>query len=60
MQPVTTLVPSSTPSITGLIATFDISKTVTTQLSDAEINSIETEIMNEFDVNHDEIDTTGN
>ena len=54
------MLPSQAPSITGLIASFDITKVVTSQLADEEINGIEAEIINNFDVTQDEVDTAGN
>ena len=60
MQPITSLVPTSAPSFTGLVASFDVTKVVTSALSDSEINAIEAEVMENFEVTEDEIDTTGN
>ena len=59
-QPVTSLLPSFSPSFTGLIASFDVTKVVTSPLSDAEITAIEAEVMQNFDVTDDQVDTTGN
>ena len=60
MHPVTSALPSSSPSFAGHVAAFDISKSVTSQLNDAEVNAIKTEVMEHFDVSNDRIDTTGN
>ena len=45
--------------MTGLVATFEVTATVTSALSDAEISAIETEVISNFDVNSDEVTTTG-
>ena len=47
------------PSMTGLIAAFDITKTVTSPLTDQEIISIQEEVIANFDVSHEEVSTTG-
>ena len=62
MKPVpapTTIVPSMKPSMTGLVATFDVAKTVTSSLSDAEISAIEAEVITSFGVTPAELSTTG-
>ena len=62
MKPVvapTSSIPSSKPSLTGLVASFDVAKTVTTALTDDEILAIEEEIIENFNVNNDEVSTTG-
>ena len=62
LQPVTTpttSVPSAIPSTTGLIAIFDITKVVTSSLTDQEISSIATEVTENFDVPPQEVSTTG-
>ena len=46
----TTSVPSTMPSMTGLVATFEVTKTVTTSLSEEEIAAIEEEVMSNFNV----------
>ena len=60
MQPATSMIPSSVPSFSGLVASFDITKAVTSQLTDAEISTIEAEVISSFDVSDGEVDTTGN
>ena len=45
--------------MTGLVATFEVTATVTSALSDAEISAIEAEVISNFDVNSDEVSTTG-
>ena len=60
MQPITSLVPTSSPSLTGLVASFDVTKVVTSELSESEINAIQAEVMENFEVTEDDIDTTGN
>lgn len=60
MQPTTTLIPSSTPSFTGLIALFDVTKVVTMALTDSDINAIQSEVMESFEISEDEFDTTSN
>ena len=45
--------------MTGLIATFDITKTVTSPLTDQEIISIEAEVISNFEVSPEEVSTTG-
>ena len=62
MQPVpapTTSVPSRIPSMTGLVATFDITKAVTSPLTDQELISIQEEVIANFDVSPEEVSTTG-
>ena len=59
MQPITSLVPTSPPSFTGLVASFDVTKVVTSALSDSEISAIQAEILRHFEVTEDEVDTTG-
>ena len=59
MQPITSLVPTSAPSFTGLVASFDVTKVVTSALSDSEISAIQAEVLENFEVTEDEIDTTG-
>ena len=62
MQPIpapTTSIPSGIPSMTGLIATFDITKIVTSPLTDQEIISIEAEVISNFEVSPEEVSTTG-
>ena len=59
MQPITSLVPTSTPWFTGLVASFDVTKVVTNELSDSEISAIQAEVMENFEVTEDDIDTTG-
>ena len=59
MQPITSLVPTSSPSSIGLVASFDVSKVVTSALSDSEISAIQAEVLENFEVTEDEIDTTG-
>ena len=45
--------------MTGLVATFEVTKTVTTSLSDADIQAIEDEVVSNFDVALDDVFTTG-
>ena len=45
--------------MTGLVATFDITKTVTSPLTDQEIISIEAEVIANFEVSLKEVSTTG-
>ena len=59
MQPITSLVPTSSPSFIGLVASFDVTKVVTSALSDSEIIAIQAEVMENFEVTEDEIDTSG-
>ena len=59
MQPITSLVPTSAPSLTGLVASFDVTKVVTSELSDSEISAIQAEVMANFEVTEDEIDISG-
>lgn len=59
-QPSMTLVPTSTPSLIGLVAFFDITKVITSTLTDSEINDIQAEVMQSFEVIEDQVDTTGN
>ena len=62
MQPVqqpTTSVPSAMPSITGLIATIEISKHVIASLSENEIEAIELEVMSNFNASTEDITTAG-
>ena len=59
MQPITSQVPTSAPSFTGLVASFDVTKVVTSALSDSEISAIQAEVLENFEVTEDEIDTTG-
>ena len=59
MQPITSLVPTSAPSFTGLVASFDVTKVVTSALSDSEISAIQAEVLENFEVTEDGIDTTG-
>ena len=59
MQPITSLSPTSAPSFTGLVASFGVTKVVTSELSDSEISAIQAEVMENFEVTEDEIDTTG-
>ena len=49
----TSSVPSSVPSRTGLVASFEVTATVTASLSDSEIDAIEAELL------ADEVTTTG-
>jgi uncharacterized membrane protein len=61
VQPIpapTTSIPSAMPSMTGLIATFEVSKTVTNSLSDSEVDAIEAEVITSFKVSADDITTT--
>ena len=46
--------------MTGLVALFDVRKIVTSALSDAEINSIQANVMETFEVSEDQVDTSGN
>ena len=59
MEPITSLVPTSPPSFIGLVASFDVTKVVTSALSDSEISAIQAEVLENFEVTEDEIDTTG-
>ena len=59
-QPSTSLVPTSAPSITGLVALFDVKKVVTGTLGDSGINAIQAEVMENFEVSEDKVDTTSN
>ena len=62
MQPViapTSSVPSAMPSRTGFVANFEITSTVTTSLTEAEVDAIEAEILSGFDILQDEVTTTG-
>ena len=59
VPPPTTSIPSAQPSITGLIATFDVSRTVTEALSQEEVSAIEAEVMSNFDVSAEDLSTTG-
>ena len=45
--------------MTGLVATFEVTKTVTTSLSDDEVDAIEAEVLANFNASEDEITTTG-
>ena len=59
-QPVpapTTSIPTARPSMTGIVATFQVTKPVTTSLSNADIQAIEDAIVTEFDT--DEVAITG-
>ena len=47
------------PSMTGLLATFDITKTVTSPLTDQEIISIQEEVIANFNVSYEEVSATG-
>ena len=61
-QPVispTSSVPSAIPSMTGLIAAFEITKAVTSSLTDQEILSIEAELRANFNVSAEDLSTTG-
>ena len=61
-QPVlspTSSVPSAIPSMTGFIATFEITSIVTSSLTEAELDSIESEIISGFNVSDGEVSTTG-
>ena len=60
MQPITSLVPTSAPSLTGLVALFDFTKVVTSTLGDSEISSIQAEVMENFSVSEDAVDSIGN
>ena len=44
----------------GLIATIEVTKTVTSSLSAEEIDAIEAEVIENFDVSSDELLTQGN
>ena len=62
MQPIpdpTTSVPSEIPSMTGLVAAFEITKAVTSSLTDQEVLSIEAELKANFNVSSEDISTTG-
>ena len=59
MEPITSLVPTSMPSFVGLVASFDITKIVTSALSESEISAIEAEVVENFEISADEIDTIG-
>ena len=60
MQPSTSAIPTSAPSLTGLIASLDITKIVTSPLSDIEINDIALAVIDSFDVTESQVDTSGN
>ena len=62
MKPIpspTTSVPSALPSLTGLIAAFQITGVVTSSLSDDEIAAIETQVVEAFNAEDDDIITSG-
>ena len=48
------------PSITGLVASFELTKVVTSSLSQEEIESLESEVMLGLNAAKEDIVTTGN
>ena len=54
----TSSIPTMAPSITGLVATIDVSKSVTKSLSTSELEKYEEEIRNNFNITNDEEITT--
>ena len=60
IQPITSLTPSAGPSFTGLVALFATSKSVTNDLSETQIDDITAEVMEQFNVTQDQLETTRN
>ena len=54
----TTSVPSAAPSMTGLVASFVVSKPVTTSLSNQEYEELLEEVASNFNVDPSEVDAT--
>ena len=48
------------PSMTGLVASFEVTKTVSSSLTDSEVDAIEDEVIANFNVSADDVITTGN
>ena len=55
----TTSVPSQAPSMTGLVASFEVGAIVSRSLSDEEIVAIESEVTTTLNVTDDDVATTG-
>ena len=55
----TTVLPTGAPSMTGLVAAFEVTKSVTRSLTQEEISAIENEVLSNFNVTDDEATTTG-
>ena len=55
----TSSVPSATPSLTGLVVTFEATSIVTKSLTESDVAELETAIVESLNVTHDDVITSG-
>ena len=55
----TTSIPTTTPSITGLVATFEVTSIVTESLDASDVDEIENGVLTAFNASEDDVTTTG-
>ena len=55
----TTSIPTTAPSITGLVATFEVTSIVTESLDASYLDEIENGVLTAFNTSEDDVTTTG-